>query len=171
MHKYIICMYICFTFHFHGNPLQCSCLENLRDGGAWLAAVYGVAQSQTRLKRLSSSSSSSVYKHEASQVALVVKSPSVSAGHARDAGLTPGSERSPRGEYGNPLQFSCLEKPTDRRGWRATVHRGTKSWTQMKWFSMHSYIYINIHISIFLLQEQYTFDMFAVKKKKKNGTY
>ena len=41
----------------HGNPLQCSCLENPRDGGAWLAAVYGVAQSRTRLKRLSSSSS------------------------------------------------------------------------------------------------------------------
>ena len=33
-----------------GNPLQCSCLENPRDGGAWWAAVYGVAQSQTRLK-------------------------------------------------------------------------------------------------------------------------
>ena len=42
-----------------GNPLQCSCLENPRDGGAWWAAVYGVAQSQTQLKRLSSSSSSS----------------------------------------------------------------------------------------------------------------
>ena len=39
-------------------PLQCSCLENPRDGGAWWAAVCGVAQSQTRLKRLSSSSSS-----------------------------------------------------------------------------------------------------------------
>ena len=54
-------------FHFslscigegNGNPLQCSCLENPRDGGAWWAAVYGVAQSQTRLKQLSSSSSSS----------------------------------------------------------------------------------------------------------------
>ena len=53
-------------FHFslspngegNGNPLQCSCLENPRDGRAWWAAVYGVAQSQTRLKRLSSSSSS-----------------------------------------------------------------------------------------------------------------
>ena len=52
-------------FHFHfslscigegnGNPLQCSCLENPRDSGAWWAAVYGVAQSRTRLKRLSSS--------------------------------------------------------------------------------------------------------------------
>jgi len=40
----------------NGNPLQCSCLENPRDGGAWWAAVYGVAQSWTRLKRLSSSS-------------------------------------------------------------------------------------------------------------------
>ena len=43
----------------NGNPLQCSCLENPRDGRAWWAAVYGVAQSQTRLKRLSSSSSAS----------------------------------------------------------------------------------------------------------------
>ena len=40
----------------NGNSLQCSCLENPRDGGAWWAAVYGVAQSRTRLKRLSSSS-------------------------------------------------------------------------------------------------------------------
>ena len=44
----------------NGNPLQCSCLENPRDGEAWWAADYGVAQSQTRLKRLSSSSSSRV---------------------------------------------------------------------------------------------------------------
>ena len=52
-------------FHFslscigegNGNPLQCSCLENPRDGGAWWADVYGVAQSRTWLKRLSSSSS------------------------------------------------------------------------------------------------------------------
>ena len=57
-------------FHFslscigegNGNPLQRSCLENPRDGGAWWAAVYGVAQSRTRLKRLSSSSSSTPWK-------------------------------------------------------------------------------------------------------------
>ena len=56
-------------FHFslpcigegNGNPLQCSCLENPRDGGAWWAAVYGVAQSRTRMKWLSSSSSRSAY--------------------------------------------------------------------------------------------------------------
>ena len=54
-------------FHFslscigeeNDNPLQCSCLENPRDGGAWWAAVDGIAQSWTRLKWLSSSSSSS----------------------------------------------------------------------------------------------------------------
>ena len=49
-----------FTFMIgegNGNPLQCSCLENPRDGGAWWAAVYGVAQSWTRLKQLSNSSS------------------------------------------------------------------------------------------------------------------
>ena len=44
------------------NAFQCSCLENPRDGAAWWAAVYGVAQSQTRLKQLSSSSSSSAVK-------------------------------------------------------------------------------------------------------------
>ena len=43
----------------HGNPLQCSCLKNPRDGGAWWAAVYGVAQSRTWLKQLSSSNNSS----------------------------------------------------------------------------------------------------------------
>ena len=43
-----------FYIEVYGNPLQCSCLENPRDRGAWSAAVYGVAQSQTRLKRLSS---------------------------------------------------------------------------------------------------------------------
>ena len=43
----------------NGNPLQCSCLENPRDRGAWWAAVYGVAQGRARLKQLSSSSSSS----------------------------------------------------------------------------------------------------------------
>ena len=54
---------LCFHFSLscigegNGNPLQCYCLENPRDGGAWWAAVYGVSQSWTQLKRLSSSSS------------------------------------------------------------------------------------------------------------------
>ena len=50
------CFSLSCTGEGNGNPLQCSCLENSRDGGAWWAAVYGVAQSRTQLKRLSSSS-------------------------------------------------------------------------------------------------------------------
>ena len=58
-------------FHFslscigegNGNPLPCSCLENPRDRGAWWAAIYGVAQSRTRLKRLSSSSQTDHLDH------------------------------------------------------------------------------------------------------------
>ena len=91
----------------NGNPLQCSCLENPRDRGAWWAAVYGVSQSWTRLKRLSSSSSSILiakgYPGEE------VKDPPVNAGGARDTGSIPGLGRSPRGGNGNPLQYSCLE--------------------------------------------------------------
>ena len=56
----------------NGSPLQCSCLENPRDGGAWWAAVYGVAQSRARLKRLSSSSSSNTpLQHNTKLLSLV----------------------------------------------------------------------------------------------------
>ena len=58
-------LHFCFSLSYigeeNGNPLQCSCLEDPKDRGAWWAAVCGVAQSQTRLKRLSSSSSLSAY--------------------------------------------------------------------------------------------------------------
>ena len=121
-------------FHFslscigegNGNPLQCSCLENPRDGRAWWAAAYGVAQSQTRLKRLSSSIEciiktdylittwevakelNGVIWHlkqigkvkkllSGSQVALTVKNPPANAGDIRDAHSAPGSGISPGG--------------------------------------------------------------------------
>ena len=102
----------------NGNPLQCSCLENPRDWVAWWAAVYGAAQSRTRLKRCSSSSSSSsslkitllllvlgeaslcslqinVPILRVSQVALVVENPPANAGDLGDAGSMPGPRRSP----------------------------------------------------------------------------
>ena len=68
-------------FHFslscigegNGNPLQCSCLESPRDGGAWWAADYGVSESWTRLKRLSSSSSSTAQKMSNQDIAQTVK--------------------------------------------------------------------------------------------------
>ena len=58
---------------------------------------------------------------------LVVKNLSANAGDIRDVGSIPGLGRSPGGGHGNPLQYSCLENPTDRGAWQATVHRVTES--------------------------------------------
>ena len=85
-------------FHFslscigegNGSPLQCSCLENPRDGGAWWAAVYGVAQRQTRLKRLSSSSSREAWR---------------AAVHGVAKSLTPLSDWTPPGNLFMPSPF------------------------------------------------------------------
>ena len=68
-------------------------------------------------------------------MALVVKSLPVNAGDIRDMGLIPGLGRSPGEGHGNPLQYSCLENPMDRGAWRATVHRVSKSQTQLKQLS------------------------------------
>ena len=57
-HDWVISLSLSCIGEENGKLLQCSCLENSRDGGAWWAAIYAVAQSRTRLKRLSSSSSS-----------------------------------------------------------------------------------------------------------------
>ena len=62
----------------------------------------------------------------------MVKSPPAKAGDVRDADLTPGSGRSPGGGYGNPLHYFCMENPMDRGAWWSTVHRVTKSRTQLK---------------------------------------
>ena len=61
----------------NGNPLQYSCLENSRDEGAWWAAIYGVAQSWTRLKRLSNSSSSNAIMKSKRCHSYVVGEPEV----------------------------------------------------------------------------------------------
>ena len=68
----------------------------------------------------------------ASQVAPVVKNLPANAADAREMGLIPGSGRSLGGGHDNPLQYLCMEYPMDRGDWRATVHRPTKSWTQLK---------------------------------------
>ena len=98
----------------NGNPLQCSCLENPRDRGAWWAAIYGVAQSPTQLKRLSRSSSIPIsglstllhysfchsYLTRASLVAQSVNNLPAMGG----PGSIPRSGRSPGEGNGNPLQ-------------------------------------------------------------------
>ena len=110
----------------NGNPLQCSCLKNPRDGGAWWAAIYGVAQSRTRLKQLSSSSSSL----GSLGILRWYRTPA-NAGDTREAGLILGLGRSLGGGQGNPLQYSCLENLMDRGSWWATIYRVAKSQTQL----------------------------------------
>ena len=92
----------------NGNPFQCSCLENPRDGVTWWAAVYGVAQSRTWLKRLSSSSSSD----------SVGKPSPCNAG---DLGSIPAWGRLPGEGNGNACQYSCLGNSMDRGDWQTTV--------------------------------------------------
>ena len=65
----------------------------------------------------------------ASQVALVLKNAPANVGDTRDAGSIPGSGRSPGGGRGNPLQYSCLEKPMDRGARWAAVHGVIQSQT------------------------------------------
>ena len=60
-------------------------------------------------------------------MALEVKNLPANAGDIRDKGSIPGMGRSPGGGHGNPLQYSCLEKPINREAWQATVHRVTQS--------------------------------------------
>ena len=62
----------------------------------------------------------------------MVKTPPANAGDIRDVGLVLVLGRSPGGEHGNPLQYSCLENPMDRGAWWATVLRVAKSQTQLK---------------------------------------
>ena len=132
-------------FHFslscigegNGNPLQCSCLENPRDGGAWWAAVYGVAQNRTRLKWLRQQHHHQAHQKNLSSmqscrdiymvVWVFLGFPGSSAGkespcNAGDPGLIPGSGNSPAEGIRYPLQYSCLVNSMDRGTWRATVH-------------------------------------------------
>ena len=68
----------------------------------------------------------------------MVKDPPANAGNRRDMGSIPGSERSPGGGHGNPLQYFSLENPMDRGAWWAMVHRVAESQTQLKQLRMHT---------------------------------
>ena len=76
------------------------------------------------------------------KVALVVKNLPAIAGAVREAGSTPGSGRHPGGGRGNPVQYCCLENPTDREAWCVTVRRVAESQTRLKqlsraWHMLH----------------------------------
>ena len=72
-----------------------------------------------------------IYCKWASQVALVAKNLPASATNVRDMGSVPRPGRSPGGQHGNPLQYSCLENPMDIGAWWAIVRGVTKSQTQL----------------------------------------
>ena len=129
----------------NGHPLQCSCLEKPRDGGAGWAAVSGVTQSRTRLKRLSSSSSSRYLRRNWTGMCrwrtywkgdvfwvLVIRASLVAQWErihlpVQDTRVRSlGWGRSPGEGNGNPLQYSCLENPMDRGAWWATVKEVAK---------------------------------------------
>ena len=93
-----------------GNPLQCSCLENPRDGGAWWATVYGVTQSQTRLKRLSSSSSSGY----CSQNTGLVRGPVEWLAHPSPLFLQPISSVAQADALSLVLPYGCPEQRKSR---------------------------------------------------------
>ena len=100
-------------------------------GGAWWAAMYGVAESRTQLKRLSSSSSLTMGFPDGSDV----KASACSAG---DLESIPGLGRSPGGGHGNPLQCSRLENPMDRGAWWAAVYGVAQSQTRLTRLSSSS---------------------------------
>ena len=100
-----------------GNPLQCSCLENPRDGGAWWAAIYEVAESdRTKV----------TYQQQQQQSGTSGKYLPADAGDARDASLMPGSGRSPGGGNGNPLQYFLPGKFHGQRSLAGYSPRGHK---------------------------------------------
>ena len=72
----------------------------------------------------------------------MVKSPPVNAGDVKDTGSNTELERFPGGGHDNPFQYSCLENPTDRGAWWATVYRVTKSWTWLKRVNVHTRILV-----------------------------
>ena len=130
-------------FHFslscigegNGNPLQCSCLENPRDGEPGGLPSMGSHSVGHDWSDLAAAAAVCVW-------GTVVKKPSASAEAAGDVGLIPGSGRFPREGHGNPLQCSCLESPTDRGAWWETVYRVTKSRTGLKRLSTHTCEYV-----------------------------
>ena len=123
-------------------------------GEAWWAAVYGVAQSRTGLKRLSSSKGTAtmlggeawaqifikqqVGQHKGFPDGTSGKEPTCQCRRCRRPRFNTWVRKIPWRRARQPLQYSCLANPIDRGAWQATVHRDAKNQPWLKWFSMHA---------------------------------
>ena len=119
-----------FTFHFHALEKAMATHSSVL---AWRIPGTGEPAGLPSWGRTQSDSTELTWQQQhASQVAIVVKNLSASAGDVRDTGSVSGLGRSPGGEHGNPFQYSCLKNPMGRGAWQATAHSFAKSWTQLK---------------------------------------
>ena len=122
----------------NGTPLQCSCLENPRVGGAWWAAVYGVTQSWTRLKRMAPHSSTLAWIIPWTEDPGGLQSMgSLRVGHDWATSLSLSLSYIGEGN-GNPLQCSCLENPRDDGAWWVAIYGVAQSQTRLKRLSSSS---------------------------------
>ena len=128
-----------------GTPLQYSCLENPMDGGAWWAAVHGVAEGRTRLSDFTFIFTFMHWRRKWQPTPVFL--PGESQGQGSLVGCSSwgrwGSDTTERLHFhfslscigegnGNPLQCSCLENPRDGRAWWAAVYGVSQSWTRLK---------------------------------------
>ena len=122
-----------FTFHFHALEKEMATHSSVL---AWRIPGMGepVGLQSMEFHRVGHDWS------DLAAAAAMVKNLPATAGDIRDVGAILWSGRSPGAGHGNPLQYSCLKNPIDRGAWWATVHRVTKSQTQLKWLDTHMYI-------------------------------
>ena len=97
------------------------------------------------------------FPYKDTQAALVVKNPPANAGDIRDVGSIPGSGRSPGGQHGNPLQYSCLGNPMDRGGWWAKVHGDPKEFDLAFRLNNKKLALVAKEIIHFLIQSRFFF--------------
>ena len=93
-----------------------------------------------------------------------VKNPPANAGGIGDAGLIPGSGRSPEGDSDNPLQSSCLQHPIDRGAWQATVHGGHKEMDMTEQLMLLFLVIFNYFFLEFVLAFQSYVSFFSTAK-------
>ena len=122
----------------NGNPLQYSCLENTMDRGPWHSVVHEASKSWTGPSDFHKHTYTDFQYFSGLPCCLSGKEPACNTRAAGNAGLTHGLGGSLGRGQGNPLQYSCLENTMDKGAWWATVHSVAKSWTLMKWLSMHT---------------------------------